>query len=120
MNNNRKEITVAAILIILLIVLLNPGDILMPTMTQMAIMASATVVFAVFIVLIWRERGGDERDQFHRLFADRVGFLVGSVTLMIGIIIQSFQHSLDPWLPIVLGALVIGKVVALIYGNNKY
>lgn len=119
MKENRKEISIALILIILLIVLLNPGDFLMLSMNQMLVTSAVVVVFAVFSILIWRERGGDERDHLHRLLADRVGYLLGSVVLVVAIIVQSFSHGLDPWLPVVLGALVIGKVVALMHGKNN-
>lgn len=118
--NYKKEIAVGGIFIIFLVGLLNPGDIFMPTMTQMALLAAATVVFVVFAALIWRERGGDERDRLHRLIADRIAFLSTASVLMLALVVQGFMHMIDPWLPISLGVMVLGKIGGLLYSKKNY
>ncbi len=120
MVTNKKEIVVGLILIILLIALINPGDLFMPSMFQMTILALVMVAFALFAIMVWRERGGDERDRLHRFIADRIGFWTGGIVLMGAIIIQEFMHLNDPWLPVVLGALVLGKIAGLMYSKTKY
>lgn len=117
--HNKKEITIGSVLIILLIGLMNPGNILMPSMTQMTIVALATIVFAIFATLLWREHGGDERDQLHRLVADRTAFWITAIALMLALVVQGTMHMIDPWLPIILGAMVLGKIAGLIYSKNK-
>lgn len=120
MEKITKEIFVGAILVVLLAALINPGDFLMPTMTQMSLIVAATVAFAIFAVLLWRERGGDERDSLHRLVADRAAFQIGAAVLMIAIVSEGFNGMIDAWLPITLGAIVLGKIVGLIYSKKKY
>lgn len=117
--NNKKEIAIGVLLVILLILLINPGNLLMPSMAQMTILLAATIAFATFASLLWREQGGDERDQLHRLVADRFAFLATASVLMTAIVAQALMHMLDPWLPIALGALIIGKVAGLIYSKYK-
>lgn len=120
METSRKEIAVGAALIVLLALLTKAQDIFMPSMTQMAVLTATVVAFIGFAVLVWRERGGDEREALHRQVADRFAFLFGAVVLMIAIVVQGFMNMLDPWLPIVLGALIVGKIAGLMYSKNKY
>ncbi|MBI3589373.1 MAG: hypothetical protein HY093_03110 [Candidatus Liptonbacteria bacterium] len=52
--------------------------------------------------------------------ADRIAFLVGTATLVIAIIIQSFRHELDVWLVVTLGVMILAKISGLLYGRIKY
>ncbi|MEK7649649.1 MAG: hypothetical protein AAB367_01645 [Patescibacteria group bacterium] len=115
-----KEIVVGIAVFILLVAVVNPFEIWMPdmfVMTLVALLAAATALFAVFIL---SERGGDERDAFHRMLADRYAFLAGAGVLVVGIVVESFRHSLDIWLPLALGAMVLVKIASLLYGRRNY
>ena len=87
----------------------------MPNTATMVILVCALLAFAIFGALVWRERATDEREVAHRSLAGRIGFLVGAVALAIGVLVQSLQHQLDPWLVIGLGVMVLGKLVGLVY-----
>ena len=109
-----KEIGLALILVILLVALLNPMGFLMSDMVLMTTVTCILVVFIVFAVFIWREQARDEREVLHRMLAGRVAFLSGSLTLIIGIIVQSFDHDIDFWLPTTLIVMTLAKIFALV------
>ncbi len=115
MKSFTKEIIITLILLILLFALINPLGTFMPTPTEMLILALLVVVFIIFGIFIWKEHALDEREQLHRMQADRIAFLVGASILLLGIIIQAFMHALNPWLPIALGAMIIAKVATRLY-----
>jgi len=107
---NRKQTTIGVILILLLLGLLDPFRIFMPTMFQMTLLVFFGVVCAVFLGLAWQEQARDEREDRNRMFAARWAFFGGVVILSIGLIIQGFQHRIDPWLVFALMAMMITKV----------
>ena len=119
-NNSLQEILISAILIILLVLFLNPFDFWMPTTLLMMMMLGLVVVFSLFASFVWRENHRDEREGLHKMMAGRIAFLVGTALLVLGIIVQSFSHNLDPWLVFTLGGMIVAKVISLIYGRIKY
>lgn len=106
-------------LVVLLFIIFNPWNVFMPGYLVMGFLIAAAVLYIVFATFLWRESSGDEREQFHRLFADRIAYLVGSGFLLLGIVIGELQHALDPWLIFALAIMVIAKIAGLIYGKNK-
>lgn len=119
-NNTLQEIIVSLILIALLVFFLNPFQLWMPNALLMMMVLGLLVVFALFAGFVWRENARDEREGFHRMLAGRIAFLIGAATLVIGIVVQSFQHTLDPWLVIALGIMIFAKIIGLIYGRIKH
>lgn len=85
----------------------------------MGILIAAVVLYIIFAIFLWRENKGDEREAFHRLFADRIAYLAGSALLLIGIIAGELEHALDPWLVYGLAIMVIAKIGGLVYGKMK-
>jgi hypothetical protein len=114
------EILLALVIVILLLVLINPFGVLMPSAMTMMLVAILALIFAAFAIFVWKEKPTDEREAFHGMIAGRVAFLFGAGTIVLGIIIQAFSHSLDNWLIIALGVMVIAKLVGLIYTRTKY
>lgn len=119
-NNFIQEIAISLILIILSVLFLNPFNFWMPTALLMMMVLGLIVVFVIFAGFIWRENSRDEREGFHRMMAGRFAFLAGAAILVIGIIAQSLRHTLDPWLVLVLGAMILTKIIGLIYGRMKH
>lgn len=117
---NNSEIILALLFVALLFFCLNPFGWYMLNMWQMLILVALVIVFAIFTVFVWREGKGDERDVMHRMLAGRYAFLLGTVTLLLGIILQSLQHDLDHWLVITLGVMVLAKVFGLLYSQRKF
>ena len=119
MKNNLSEVFISIVLIVLLALFLNPFSWFMPSMLVMTLLAVLLIAFFIFAAFVWREKAGDEREQTHQMLAGRVAFLVGSGVLVLGIIIQEYQHALDPWLVYTLGAMILAKVGTLLYGRKK-
>ena len=119
MNTFKSELSIGIALIVLLFVIFNPFSLFMPGYLIMFFLIGAIVLFIAFATFLWRENEGDEREAFHRLFADRVAYLCGSGILLIGIVIEELNHSLDPWLIYALALMVIAKVGGLIYSKIK-
>lgn len=115
----KKELLVGLGLLALLFVIFNPWNVFMPGYAVMALLIGAVMLYIFFATFLWRESRGDEREQFHRLFADRIAYFAGSALLLIGIIAGELQHALDPWLIYALSLMVIAKIAGLIYGKNK-
>ncbi len=118
-NNLLQEISISVILVILLVFFLNPFDFWMPNTLLMMMVLGLVVVFGLFASFVWRENHRDEREGLHKMMAGRIAFLVGAALLTLGIITQSFNHNLDPWLVFILSGMIVAKVATLIYGRIK-
>jgi cell division protein FtsW (lipid II flippase) len=118
-NNLLQELLISGILIMLLVLFLNPFDFWMLTALLMMMVLGLVVVFSLFASFVWRENHRDEREGLHKMMAGRVAFLVGTALLALGIIIQSFNQNLDPWLVFTLAGMIVAKVFTLIYGRIK-
>ena len=119
-NKNLKEISIAVILIILLLVLLNPFHMFMPDMMLMAILIAAVLAFGLFAAFILQEKVVDEREDAHRALSGRAAFLAGATLLVLGILVQSFSHHVDPWLLIALVGMVVSKIAVRLYSDTTH
>jgi hypothetical protein len=75
--------------------------------------------FISFSAFLWREKPADERESLHALLAGRIAYLIGVGILIAGIIVQSTKHNIDPWLIITLCAMVVTKMILIIYSKDK-
>ncbi len=115
----KKESLVGLGLLVLLFIIFNPWNLFMPGYLVLGFLIAAIVLYIAFATFLWREGRGDEREQFHRLFADRIAYLIGSALLLVAIVVEELAHALDPWLIAALAVMVIAKIAGLIYGKNK-
>src|SRR3989344_4807907 len=118
MKNNFKETIITICLIVIAVLLLNPFNFWMPDMMVIVMLAIALVIFGIFASFILREKVFDERDSLHRTLAGRNAFLAGSTTLMIGIVIQGYFHSVDSWLVISLIIMILVKIATRIWSDK--
>jgi len=119
-NNFFKETTLAIILIVLLVLFLNPFHFLMPPRYLSMLIIFLIAVFGIFSAVIWKEHARDEREQLHRMLAGRYAFLTGSSILVVGIIVQSLQHTIDSWLIFALVGMILVKLIALGYSQKNF
>jgi Kef-type K+ transport system membrane component KefB len=119
MKNNIIETIVTVCLIAIAILLLNPFHFWMPDMMVVAMLAVTLGLFGVFASFILREKMVDERDGQHRTLAGRNAFLVGSGVLTLGIVIQGYSHSVDPWLVIALITMIVIKIATRIWSDKN-
>ena len=114
-----NETIVAGLLIVVLFFVLNPSGVLMLSMVQMSLAIALAVLVVLFAGLIWKEHSADEREELHRLRAGRYGYLAGLAIGVIGIIVQSTSHSVDPWLVYTMGIMILAKVCAHVFNKLK-
>lgn len=115
----KSEIITTIVLLIVLFLFLRPSGLLMPDSAQLMLTLFFLIFYMIFASLFWKERSKDERENFHRLNAGRLSFLIGSGVLAIGIFSQSLRHDIDPWLVYSLIAMLITKAVSRIYSQIK-
>lgn len=115
-----SEAVVSIVLVFLLVLFLDPLMIWMPGALTYCALAAAVILFAVFAGLVWREQAADEREQLHAMVGSRAGFIAGASVLILGIGYQTLViHTVDTWLLLALGALILGKVGGLLYGKSR-
>lgn len=120
-ENGQNLIDVAMTLALagVLFFVVNPVHIWMPSQMQMLLSGVFVAVFAVVIAVFWREKPHDEREEAHAAFAGRVAFFAGTTTMAIGIVYQSMQHAIEPWLALSLIVMLASKVLARIYARTR-
>ena len=112
--------TISAIVILgIAILFLNPGRLSMPDTLLSVLIVGLITAFLTFAAFILKETSSDERESLHILSAGRISYLVGVASLIIGIIIQTLSHEIDPWLVIALCAMVFSKLLSRIYSHFK-
>jgi hypothetical protein len=119
MKNNLKETIVTSALIIISLLLLNPFHFWMPNMLVICMLAIALGLFGVFASFILREKAGDERDSQHKTLAGRNAFLAGSGVLTLGIVIQGYTHTVDPWLVVTLVVMILVKFITRAWSDKN-
>lgn len=98
---------------------LNSENLSMPMGMQSTLILGIIIAFLIFAAYILREKSKDERESIHILAAGRISYLVGVGMLIFGIIIQGLGHNIDPFLVIVLCAMIISKLLSRIYFRFK-
>ena len=119
MKHLLQDIVLGLILIVVAVFVLNPGDVTMSDSMSMALETSLVGLFAFFLAAVWRERVSDERDELHRMLADRIGYLAGAGFIIFGILVQFKHHDVDKWLVGALVAMVLAKIGARVYTHLK-
>ena len=109
------DILGGAVVLLSLILLLNPFDILMLSMGAMMVLTLFVVAVFAFAAFVWREQAHDEREALLVGRAGRVAYLSGAGILTLGIILETLSRSLDIWLPIALGGMVLTKMAMSAY-----
>ena len=116
MRNYLIEIALLAVLFVLAGSIVNPYY--MPMGIHLTVLALLVACFALFAALVWKERGGDEREIAIRHQIDRFAFLAGASVLIVGLVAQSLTtHMVDGWVLGALAAMVIAKICASMYHN---
>jgi len=88
-------------------------------MVVMGMLATLLVLFGIFASFILKEKVFDERDDLNRSLAGRNAFLAGATVIILGIAIQGYSHSLDPWLVVALMVMVISKITTRIWSDKN-
>lgn len=109
------HIVVAVLIVVLLALLTDPFMYWMPPMGWMATLVAAFVLLIVWSGFVMREKARDEREAQHVMHAGRVAYLAGIAVLTTALVVQGFQHTVDPWICAALAGMVLAKLVARAY-----
>jgi len=88
-------------------------------MMVMSMLAITLGLFGLFASFILRETMIDEREGQHRTLAGRNAFLAGSGVLTLGIVIQGYTHTVDPWLVVALIVMIVVKIGTRIWSDKN-
>lgn len=105
------ETVVASLLVVFLVWFANPLGFWMTDAFHMTLLGLVVTLFAVFAMFLWKERSADEREQLVLFIATRFAYVAGGVALLVGIVVQAFSHTIDPWMPFVLTSMVLAKIL---------
>ncbi len=119
-NKFLGEIIISIALIGLLAFFIDPMNLLMPSQMHPFMIPSLVILFIIFAALLWKEKPGDEREQLHKFIAARFAYFAGVFVLVIGIVLQNENHSVDPFLIIAVSVMLLAKIIGLIYGKIKH
>lgn len=109
------ELIIAGALIAIPVMFLSPGGLSMPKSTETLLVLGLVIAFLIFSALVWTEKAADEREQLHRLVAGRVAFLTATAVLVAGIVRQTLEREIDPWLVYTLVAMILAKLITRMY-----
>jgi len=109
------EITITIALIGFLIILSTPVRAILPQMSYVIFFLIAIIWFGIFMKFFLTGKGEDERDEEHLKIASQVSFLIGVAVLMVAVFCQSITNQIDPWLPIILGTIILSKTLSILY-----
>jgi hypothetical protein len=118
MKNNYVHIAIAASFILLLVLLCDPFMVWMPAPAQMTVILAAAVLAALWSGFVMYERAHDERDSLHMMRAGRAAYLSGIFILTLALLVQGFEHDLDGWVLLALGAMVTAKLAVRLYDEH--
>ena len=116
-KNQKTELVVSIVFLVLLMLFINPFHFWMPDALLYMLVAAILVIFALFAGLVWKEEPRDEREVLHVMHAARIGYLLGVAVLVLGVIYESLAAHVDVWLLVALGAMILGKLAALVYNS---
>lgn len=111
------EIIVSLLFVVLLILKIDPFRWTMPDQLEMIVLALVIAAYGLYTGLFFRERARDEREAYHLHVAGRIAYLAGVGFLVIAIVVQSLENRLDPWLVGGLAAMVVVKMLSLIWAR---
>lgn len=114
------EIIISIALVTILLMFLDPVSFVMPQVMHPLMAPTLIVLLVIFTAFLWKEKPGDEREQMHKFIASRFAYFAGIVTVTIGIMFQSVNHVIDPWLIITASVILLAKIVGLVYGYIKH
>lgn len=109
-----KEHVIASLsLVIALVFLANPFDFWMPSEFELVVAGLVAVIVFVYVGLVFKDEGRDEREEELRNSSARAGYLAGVAVLTISVIASLiFSREPNVWVLVALGAMVLSRLIA--------
>lgn len=119
MRDHISEIVITILLATIAFIFVNPYW--MPMGLMSTVIFAFAGLFVAFVIFIWREKKGDEREIYLRNVAGRVGYLAGALVLVLGIIFEVLKnHMVNKWLIAALISMIIAKLLGFVWAKRKY
>lgn len=109
------DITILGLIALLLVLEFNPFMVVTIPMEFTIFVCLIISDVLLFTSMFWRQRPQDEREMTHQQKAGELSFLLGALSLSIGIIWQLLHHALDRYLIFALAVMVITKIITRIF-----
>lgn len=113
------ELFFGLVLTVLIVALYNPWSLWMPMEAHVMIVGMMAFVFGVLSVLAIKSINEDEREQKIRLIGYQTAYGVGTGVIIMGIMVQSFRHSVDSWLVGALLLMLAAKFITILAEHKK-
>lgn len=117
-NNLQKQVIFTSILSLILLVFINPFDIFISVKIWMTLIFIFLILLVIFLALLWKTKPEDEREDEHIKFGSKVSFIAGAGVLTLGMVYQSLTKDFDIWLPATLLAVIVTRLIAIIYKDR--
>jgi hypothetical protein len=114
-----RDILFVILLITSFFFLINPFGIIMTNDLEMLVLGVMSLIVVAILVFMWKEDPVDEREEIHLLVAGRVSFFSTASILLVVLIVQTLQHNVDEWIPIILFVLLSSKILSVVYLKYK-
>lgn len=110
---------ISAAILVLLTLIWDPFGFFEPDSRATVVIVIMFIAVSFFVSLLWGENVHDERERFHRMTADRAGFLTGALVLLALIFKDVAENTLSLKLVFTLGVMSMVKIIALIYSQSR-
>lgn len=115
MHKTIMHTTVAILISFFLIVIADLVPFWMPMMGELVALVCVTVLLVVWASFVLSETAADEREVQLRVQSGRLAYLAGLAVLLCALIFQTLTHTIDPWIPVALAAMVLVKHISRLY-----
>ncbi len=119
MLKNFGELLVSLVFLVLLGIKLDPFGWTMPDEIQMIVLCLLIAAFAIYAGLLFREKAHDEREEVHIHKASRAAYLGGISLLVLALVVQTLTKSMDPWVILILGGMILIKMFVLAWIRSR-
>jgi hypothetical protein len=107
-----QNVLASLALVLALLFLWNPFDFWMPSDSGMLIAGVVAVIAAVFVGLVFKDEGRDEREVALRGTSARVGYIAGVVVLTLCIVVGLITgEEKNLWVLGALAAMILARVI---------
>lgn len=114
-----QEVVIVSSFFILLLTLLNPFGLELPEPVALLIMAAAMLVFSVWVAFVWHQESEPYMARSHSFFAHKGAYIGAATLLLVGVVVESFSLSVNPWPVWALSMLVAGKVLVEAWSRSR-
>lgn len=115
MKSYLAQIVLVLILTGLLVLLADPFMYWMPPLFVTLAIVAVVALMLIWLGLVAKEKGGDEREIMHRMNAGRAAYTAGLLVLTLAFVAQGLSGYIDPWISLALVAMVASKILTRIY-----